>query len=231
MTNDEKFFAWLDGELGADEAAEMEKKVAADPELSELARQHRSLGMRLSKAFDPILTAPVPQRLEDALRPRADVIDFASAKRRRSIPSLPQWTAIAATLAVGIFLGNMMPERSHAPVDLEGGKIYAAASLNHALNTELASAPTGDVRIGITFRSSAGQICRTFTQSAASGLACRSGGKWQVKGLFGAPEGQEADYRMAAGMDPNLASLVGSMMAGEAFDAAQEKTALQKGWR
>ena len=231
MTNDEKFFAWLDGELGADEAAEMEKKVAADPELSELARQHRSLGMRLSKAFDPILTAPVPQRLEDALRPRADVIDFASARRRRSIPSLPQWTAIAATLAVGIFLGNMMPERSHAPVDLEGGKIYAAASLNHALNTELASAPTGDVRIGITFRSSAGQICRTFTQSAASGLACRSGDKWQVKGLFGAPEGQEADYRMAAGMDPNLASLVGSMMAGEAFDAAQEKTALQKGWR
>ncbi|HJP69115.1 MAG TPA: anti-sigma factor, partial [Sphingomicrobium sp.] len=136
-----------------------------------------------------------------------------------------------ATLAVGIFIGNMVPQRSNAPVDVQGGKIYAAASLNRALETELASAPTGDVRIGITFRSSAGQICRTFTQSAASGLACRSGDKWQVKGLFGAPEGQQADYRMAAGMDPNLASLVGSLMAGDAFDAAQEKAALQKGWR
>lgn len=231
MTEDEKFFAWLDGELGADEAAEMEKRVAADPELANLARRHRSLGTKLSNAFDPILAAPVPKKLEDAVRPSADIIDFSSARRRRSIPSLPQWTAIAATLAVGIFIGNMVPQRSNAPVDVQGGKIYAAASLNRALETELASAPTGDVRIGITFRSSAGQICRTFTQSAASGLACRSGDKWQVKGLFGAPEGQQADYRMAAGMDPNLASLVGSLMAGDAFDAAQEKAALQKGWR
>jgi hypothetical protein len=231
MNDDEKFFAWLDGELEASEAAEMEKKVAADPKLADLAQQHRSLGMKLSNAFDPILTAPVPRRLEEALRTSAEVIDFAAAKRRRSMPSVPQWTAIAATLAVGIFIGNMMPQRSNAPVDLEGGKIYAAASLNRALDTELASAPGGNVRIGITFRSNAGQICRTFTQSASSGLACRSGDKWQVKGLFGAPEGQQADYRMAAGMDPNLASLVGSLMSGEAFDAAQEKAARQKGWR
>ena len=231
MTKEEKFFAWLDGELEPEEAAAMEKKVAADPELAQLAQQHRSLGAKLSNSFDPILDAPVPKKLEDALRPSADVIDFASARRRRSISSLPQWTAIAATLAVGIFIGNMMPERGNAPVDLQGGKIYAAASLNRALDSELASAPQGSVRIGITFRSSAGQICRTFTQSAASGLACRSGDKWQVKGLFGAPEGQQADYRMAAGMDPNLASLVGSLMTGEAFDAAQEKEARQRGWR
>ncbi len=230
MTEDEKFFAWLDGELGANDAADMEKKVAADPKLAELARQHRSLGTKLSKAFDPILAAPVPKRLEEVLRPSADLIDFSSARRRRSIPSLPQWTALAATLAVGIFIGNMVPQRSNAPVNVQGGEIYAAASLNRALDTELASAPTGDVRIGITFRSSAGQICRTFTQSAASGLACRSGDKWQVKGLFGAPEGQQADYRMAAGMDPNLASLVGSLMAGDAFDAAQEKAARETGW-
>ena len=231
MTDDEKFFAWLDGELEPEEAAAMEKKVAADPELAQLAQQHRSLGAKLSNIFDPILDAPMPKKLEDALRPKADVIDLASARRRRSISSLPQWTAIAATLAVGIFIGNMMPERGNAPVDLQGGKIYAAASLNRALDSELASAPQGSVRIGITFRSSAGQICRTFTQSAASGLACRSGDKWQVKGLFGAPEGQQADYRMAAGMDPNLASLVGSLMTGEAFDAAQEKAARQRGWR
>lgn len=231
MTEDEKFFAWLDGELEPDEAAEMEKKVAADPALAKLAEQHRSLGTKLSNAFDPVLTAPVPKGLADALKPSAEVIDLASARRRRSMPSLPQWTAIAATLAVGIFIGNMIPQRSNAPVDLQGGKIYAAASLNRALDTELASAPAGDLRIGITFRSSGGQICRTFTQPAASGLACRSEGKWQVKGLFGAPEGQQADYRMAAGMDPNLASLVGSLMTGEAFDAAQEKAARQKGWR
>jgi hypothetical protein len=36
---------------------------------------------------------------------------------------------------------------------------------------------------------------------------------------------------MAAGMDPNLAALVDSTMAGEAFDAAAEKAAKQRGWR
>jgi hypothetical protein len=49
--------------------------------------------------------------------------------------------------------------------------------------------------------------------------------------MFAAPEAQGRDYRMAAGMDPTLASLVDSTMAGEAFDAAEEKAAKENGWR
>ena len=45
------------------------------------------------------------------------------------------------------------------------------------------------------------------------------------------PEGQSGHYRMAAGMDPNLAALVGSTMTGEPLDAAQEKAARDRGWR
>jgi hypothetical protein len=71
--------------------------------------------------------------------------------------------------------------------------------LNEALDTELASAPVGDVRIGLTFRDQSGRVCRSFTQAAASGLACREGDRWQLRGLFAAPEGQGGDYRMAAG--------------------------------
>jgi hypothetical protein len=125
----------------------------------------------------------------------------------------------------------MVPQRGSAPVELQAGKLYAAASLNRALNTELASAPAGDVRIGLTFRDQAGQICRSFTETASSGVACRSGGKWQLKGLFAAPEGQRSDYRMASGMDPNLAALVDSTMFGEPFDPAKEKAAKDRGWK
>src|SRR5947209_4909654 len=210
MTEDDKFFAWLDGELEPADAAEMEAKVAADPQLTRLAEQHRALGARLKGAFDPIAEAPVPERLHAALRPSAEVIDFAAAKPARITPSLPQWAAIAATLAVGIFVGTAIPQRSGAPVEVQGGKIYAAAALDQALDTQLASAPAGDVRVGLTFRDQAGEICRSFTQPAASGLACRAAGKWQLKGLFAAPEGQGSSYRMAAGMDPNLAALVDS---------------------
>jgi len=229
MTEDEKFFAWLDGELAPAEAADMEAKVAADPQLRQLAEQHRALGAQLRRAFDPIAGAPLPERLQ--VRPSADVIDFVAAKRARTMPSLPQWAAMAATLALGIFVGTMVPQRDRAPVDVQGGKIYAAAALNEALDTQLASAPAGNVRIGLTFRDQAGEICRSFTASASSGLACRNGGRWQLKGLFAAPEGQGSDYRMAAGMDPNLAALVDSAMAGEPLDAAAEEAAKDKGWK
>lgn len=231
MTEDEKFFAWLDGELGPAEAADMEAKVAADPELASLAEQHRSLGVKLKSAFEPISTEPVPKSLRNALAPSADVIDFASAKRRRWVPPISQWSAIAATLAVGVFVGTMVPQHSDGPIQVQDGKIYAAAMLDQALDKELASAPSGNVRIGMTFRSRGGQICRTFTQSAADGLACRSGNRWQIKGLFGAPEGQESDYRMASGMDPNLAGLISSTMAGEPFDATQEKAEQLRHWQ
>jgi hypothetical protein len=146
------------------------------------------------------------------------------------VPPLPQWTALAATLAVGIFVGTMVPQRGSGPVEVRGGRIYAAASLNQALDTQLASVPTAEVRIGLTFRDRAGQICRSFTAQASSGLACRSGGRWQLKGMFAAPESEAGDYRMA-GMDPNLAALTEATMAGEPLDATAEKAARDRGWR
>lgn len=234
MIEDEKFFAWLDGELGPAEAAAMEAKVAADPQLQQLAEQHRELGTQLKGAFDPIAAAPVPERFRTAIRPPAEVIDFAVAKRgrsARSARSLPPWAAIAATLLVGVYVGTMMPQPSGSPVQVQGGKLYAASALNHALDTELASAPAGDIRIGLTFRDQAGEICRSFSGSAGSGLACHEGTRWKLKGLFAAPEGQGDSYRMAAGMDTNLASMVDSTMAGEPFDAASEKAARDRHWR
>ena len=231
MTDDEKFYAWLDGELGSAEAAEVEARVAASPELSRLAELHRALGAQLRGAFDPIAAAPVPDRLQAAVRPSAEVIDFAAAKRSRVMPSLPQWSAMAATLALGLFLGTMVPRQSSAPVEAQGGKLYAAASVNQALDTQLASAPSGDVRIGLTYRDQTGGICRSFMTAASSGLACREKGRWRMRGLFASPEGQASDYRMAAGMDPNLAALVDATMVGEAFGPAAEKAAKDKGWR
>jgi hypothetical protein len=87
------------------------------------------------------------------------------------------------------------------------------------------------VRIGLTFRDQSGAICRTFTGEQSSGLTCRDGSDWRLRGLFAAPEGQAGDYRMAAGTDPNLAALIDSTIAGEPFDAAQEQAAKARGWR
>ena len=237
MVSDETFFAWLDGELDPQQAARVEAEVAADPRLSAKAAEHRAMQTKLRGAFDAVLEAPLPDALLTAAQnpPQAGVIDFAEAKKRReprSWPPVTQWAAMAATLALGVLIGTIVPhQRESTPLEVQGGKMYAASALDNALNAELASAPRGDVRIGLTFRDQSGAICRSFTAPASSGLACRDIKGWRVRGLFAAPEGQARDYRMAAGMNPNLAALVDSTMAGEPFDAAHERQAQTRGWK
>ncbi|HUE79116.1 MAG TPA: anti-sigma factor [Sphingomicrobium sp.] len=234
--DDEKFFAWLDGELSGPEASEMEAKVAADPRLASLADQHRALSGRLRTAFESVEQTPISERITAAVRTRkAGVIDFGAAPRSREVrrpAARPAWMAMAAALVLGLALGLLLRAPSNAPFKVQDGGMYAAMSLERALDTQLASAPVaGNVRIGVTFRDQAGGICRSFTSQEASGLACRDDGGWRVRGFFAAPEGQDSEYRMARGMDPNLAGLIDTAIAGDPLDAAQERAAKQNGWR
>ena len=236
MGADDKFFAWLDGELEGAEAAEMAARVESDPQLAALAEQHRAMEARLKGAFDRIAETQVPERLIAAARPQtAQVVELKSRRdRMRSrgkLAPLPQWASIAATLVLGIMVGTLVPGGDRSPVQVGDKAIYASADLAAALDTQLASAPSGDIRIGLTFRNSASSICRTFSGRAVTGLACRDDGKWQVRGLFPAEGGQASDYRMASGMSRELAALVDSTMSGEPMDASQEQEARKGGWR
>lgn len=229
MTDQEEFFAWLDGELDDKAAARVEARVAADPALAKKARAHRALARQLRGAFDPVMAAAVPDRIGAA------PVDFAAARERRAarpISRTTQWAAIAATLAVGIVTGTMVSPGSSGPVTRENGALVASASLEEALYTRLASAPAGDgVRIGLTFRDQAGSLCRSFADEGTSGLACRADGDWKIRGLFQQDGGAPGEYRMAAGDDPRLATLIDESIAGEPFDAAAERKAKEAGWR
>jgi hypothetical protein len=237
MLDDEKFFAWLDGELAAEEAARVEAEVAADPELQRRAAEHRALAARLRGAFGTVSAAPVPDALASVVQQqRSNVVDFSAWREKLSRPftsPAPQWAAMAAALVLGIAVGTTLTsERGSSPVEVRGGAIYAAGAVDQALNRQLASADAAsDVRIGLTFRDQSGAVCRTYETAASSGLACRESGSWRLRGLFAAPEGAGAEYRMAAGSDPRLLEMVDSTIAGEPFDAAQEQTARERGWR
>ncbi|HEV2596055.1 MAG TPA: anti-sigma factor [Sphingomicrobium sp.] len=237
MVNDETFFAWLDDELDAAEAARVAAEVAADPRLAAIAGEHRAMQDRLKGGFDTLLDEPVPTTLVAAIRsPRpAEIIDFAEARGRRAPRRwsfVAQLGSIAATLVIGVLVGTGLPRpQSGSPVEVRGGKLYASASLGRALETQLASAPEANVRIGLTFRDHAGSICRSFTGIASSGLACRADGRWQLRGLLATPQGQATDYRMASSVDPALAALIDSTMAGEPFDARQEHSAREGNWK
>lgn len=241
MNEDEKFFAWLDGELSAEEAARVSAEVAADERLSRLAEEHRTMAARLRSAFAEVEGQPVPEQLKETLGPNdqkvvslAEARELRSARKPRSI--WVQMGSLAATLAVGIVTGNVLTNTwsggSSSPIGTEAGRLVASAGLDDALHARLASAPAGSgPRIGLTFRDKSGAICRTFEDHAASGMACREGGDWRIRSLFQAPEGQSADYRMASGQDPQLMQAVEATIEGEPFDAAQEKAAMERGWR
>jgi hypothetical protein len=235
MIDEERFFAWLDGELPAEEAARVEAEVAADPELRRRADEDRAMTARLRGAFGGVEAQPVPERIAGAVRPpRDNVVDFGARREKRRLfaGALPQWASIAAALVLGIALGTTINSGNPAgPVEVSGGSLYAASAVDRALDTQLASAASGDVRVGLTFRDQAGAICRTFEARESSGLACREDDRWKLRGLFAAPEGQGADYRMAAGADPRLMDMVDQSIAGEPFDAAGEKAAMERGWR
>lgn len=230
MIEEEEFYAWLDGELEGEATARIAAEVAASPELRARADQHRSLGAGLRTAFEPVMTAA-------SVAPRcqaAPVIDFVPRKARggQGHFGVPQWAAMAATLALGLLVGNLVGDRSGSPVQNRDGSLVAAAALDRALDQQLAAnGASNGIRIGLTFRDRRGSICRSFNDGAASGLACRDSGDWRIRGLFQGGEGQAGDYRMAAGENPRLAALIDESIFGEPFDASAEKAALEKGWR
>ena len=228
MTDDEEYYAWLDGELDGEAADRVAARVAADPALGALTAQHRALGANLRGAFAPVLEDEVaPPRLT------AKVIDLAARREaRRPGFGLPQWAAMAATLVVGLVAGQLVDRGSVTSVETRNGVLVAAASLDRALGAQLASAESdGPVRVGLTFRGRDGAICRSFTDSGASGLACRDGEVWRIEGLLAAPNNPSGDYRMAAGEDPRLAALIDDRIDGEPFDAAAEQAARKTGWK
>ncbi len=233
--NDEQFFAWLDGELDATAAAVVAAQVAADPDLQRKAAAHQALNAQLKAAFAPVASAPFPDAMLEATG-RGMVIDLAAARERKvqrfGVPAAAQWAAMAATLVLGLVTGSMLANGPSTPVRSESGYLLASSELGSALDTRLASIPeaTGP-RIGLTYRDQAGSICRSFSDGAAQGLACRAGNGWRIRGLFQDPNGPTGEFRMAASADPALSALIDSTMSGEPFDATAERKALTEGWR
>jgi len=84
--NDERWMAYVDGELDAGERAAFEAALAGDPQLAQRVREQRALRRRVADAFTPDLDEPVPERLLAAARGQAvaaEVVDLARTREQR----------------------------------------------------------------------------------------------------------------------------------------------------
>jgi hypothetical protein len=231
MIDDALLMAYLDGELDAAEQARVAQAVANDPALQQQLETQRALRDRLRAHYDPVAEEEVPVRLRALLEP--EIVDLDTARARRARPVWQALAAIAASLAIGIFVGRSLPVGVEGPVTTRNGVLVAQGDLAQALDTQLASAQPGDAatRIGVSFARADGAFCRTFEGPALSGLACREGARWHMVMTAAGSGGRQGDYRQAGNASARIAETAQDLMAGEPLDAAGERRARDRGWR
>jgi len=249
--SDETLMAYADGELDEAERIAIERALDSDPALAERVAQHQALRSDVFAAFAPILDEPVPSALTAAALPgkvadlgaarsaRADAAAAASAAKaapRRW--SWPEWGAIAATLAIGVLIGSLGLGGGSGGSDValavarsNDGKLVAQGQLAAALSQQLA-ADSGAVRIGVSFATKDGALCRSFTMGTTAGLACRSGGQWQLPVLAEAAASAAGDYHPAGSTIPAaVLEAIDARLSGQTLDARGEQEARQRGWQ
>ncbi|HJY36422.1 MAG TPA: hypothetical protein VJ299_03100, partial [Steroidobacteraceae bacterium] len=152
----------------------------------------------------------------------------------------PEWTSIAASLVIGVVAGRAVLQSPAAKRDIiataSDGHIVAGGQLAQALSEQLSSEDGAGVDIGLTFRSKAGEYCRTFGTRVGMdvvGFACRDAEAWRIDMLSTTkPTESGGDYRMASTQLPApIVQAIADRMQGEALDADQEAIARQRRWR
>jgi len=243
--DDAHIYAYVDGELDASAAARLEADSRADAALAARIAEQRALRARLRAEFDSVLKEPLPQRLSDALTgtahdPGVTPIGVARSAHRsgtRSGWSLREWTAVAATLVLGVLVGVLASRSSgDLPFELHQGRLVAADYLDTALSTQAAGvAPQqAAAQIGLSLRAAGGEYCRTFTiQAGGGGLACRRDGRWSVE-LLDAAAARPAptdDFRQASSaLSPAMLGAIAALGAGEPLTVDEERQRLDSGW-
>ena len=243
--SDEMLMAYADGELDLVSRAEIESAMATDPGIQRAVERHRALRSRVQSAYGSVLQEPIPMQLSSLVTPpvAAPVVDFGARKAARSEAqpvaapkrwALPRWSAMAAAVALGFFVGMFVMRGPEAPYAESKAGLVARGELAWALTGQLASDEgTGAVRIGVSFRDHGGAYCRTFRlqqEAQLAGLACRAGEDWKLQVLAAAPS-QEGELRGAASMPMAVLRAVDALIEGEPFDAPAEIAARDAGWQ
>jgi hypothetical protein len=244
--SDDILIRYADGEASTDDRLLVEAALAVDPAVAERLAAHQRLADRLKAAFAPASEAPVPQTLLDILNktdpqssspesatPGSTVVSL-NQFRAKKVPAGSQWmawTAMAATLVVGVMVGSQLP--LGAGPGLIDRQQNARGALMAALDGQLASQPAKGqaVRVGVSFRKAGGAVCRTYAADSSAGLACREDGRWKVM-VAVAQARPSSEFRTAGSETPSaVLDAMDSLIVGEPLDAAGEAAARKAGWR
>ena len=251
--SDDMLMMYADGELEPADRTIVDAAIAKDPALATRIAAFRSQRDRLRQAYAPILEEVVPQRLravveKSALPAASQVVDLAARRSSRTVRqrlsgwSWPEWSAIAASLVLGVLATQPQGQRfANSPLRAGATGLVAERSLATVLSSQLAStqSPDAAVRVGLSFENASGHLCRTFAAPGErpwSGLACFTNGEWHVGMMIeaGGPTQRAAPGTMrtaASEIPPLVLRVVSEQIRGEPLDADAERAARDRGWR
>jgi hypothetical protein len=248
--DEETLMAYADGELDADQSAQIEQLLQRDSVAAARVAQHKALRSQLQAGLSAVLSEPVPEQLLNVLKRHSNnsqdnVVELSPVRQRKRIThrwSSREWGAMAASLIVGVVIGiyalkfNLSQLGPSQLVIEQGGALIAQGKLQNALTTQLASTRSNQpIQIGISFRNHAGEYCRSFAvqnTQALAGLACHSHDHWRVQVLTESSAGNSGEFRQAGSEIPTaVLSLIEQQISGEPLDASSELAAKQSGWK
>ena len=235
--NDELLCAYMDGELDAATRARVEQALVDDAGARVRLERMRVADERLK------MEIPVPaQQPNDPLSER-----ILSGNERGAVRAV-RWGAVITALAAGIsgVVVGFVLSRSQEPRIVPIVASTASPSLSGASSSQLllATLENGEsgktavdgnrsVQIILTFESDDGRYCRAFgtrdANAAAEGVACRSGGQWQVMAWDGTAAPGEA-FR-AAGSSELLDDVMDRLGGSPALEVAEERTLIEQHWQ
>lgn len=174
------------------------------------------------------------------------VPDDKAAQRVR----LPWWGVAVCALLAGIggvvigFVLSRSREPKVVPVTASVTSVSTSltgASSNQLLLATLESGESGkaavegdrSVQVILTFAADDGRYCRTFgardASGSAEGVACRTGGQWQVVAWDGTADPGER-FR-AAGASELLDDVMDRLGGSPALEATEERTLIEQHWK
>lgn len=246
MTNDvsdEILSAFIDGQLDGAQRDELERRLAADPQLRTRLEELSKVDGLLREAFDPPDFAETPERFRALVERESAPSDKVRLFRPRA-RGLDWRMPIAASLALALSgAGGYWAGRgsvSGANLVAEAGSIQIGASTPLFALLEATPSATqrdagalGVFKPSIAYQAADGRFCREFElaeeANRLAGIACRNDESWRVEVLVAGATAQDGYAPVSddnAALDGTLDRLgVGAPLTGE-----QEATAMSQGW-
>jgi len=239
---EERLVAYADGELDQVDLEALAEREAEDPAFAARVDAYRRIRSTLQVAYDAILDEPVPERLRSAALAESGNVVFLERVRARFPPVIGKTAAIAASLMLGLLIGQLVWDRGDGALRMAAGGsgVVATGDLARILETRPSGEPDEAAGVVPRFSFARGEsgYCRVFEtrgEAAIAGLACREDGRWHLHAMapMAAAPGEGTGLRpAAAGALPAVVSeSIGRLIVGDPLGREAEAERLRSNWQ